>query len=355
MKGIRPETSVGGGPSAPARLTGGQKSYKDDGEALRIDGMEGGVQLRLDWLDLTFPDNWQRTQLAVSLALGCTLNDWQVLPHGGKGYHQGAIGPGKALLWWDAPNRDDCHIQLPGQACRQVGSDLMAWLLNQSELYGAWASRLDLALDDLLRRISIEQLRIALGGPEAVSHAQQVQVIRGFGLHSEEIYGDTLYVGAPGSRQRLRVYDKNLESKGEIDAIRWELQDRDEAAESLRHQLAVSGGSWGKVARDRFVSFVDFKTPIVAHNSSVRTRMPWYESLMTGAEKVQVYPPVPARTLPQVADWLTHTAGPSMAMLVAVDGDKDALWPMVEYGAAHMKDKHRAMVLAERKAVLGSS
>lgn len=58
--------------------------------------------------------------------------------------------------------------------------------------------------------------------------------------------------------QRLRVYDKSLESTGEIIATRREAQLRDETALTMVAALLAAGGCVGSAIRTWFVSLVDF-------------------------------------------------------------------------------------------------
>jgi hypothetical protein len=53
--------------------------------------------------------------------------------------------------------------------------------------------------------------------------------------------GFTAYIGSRDSDKRVRYYDKSVESKGEIDAYRWELQARGDYARELGEILKAMG------------------------------------------------------------------------------------------------------------------
>lgn len=91
----------------------------------------------------------------------------------------------------------------------------------------------------------------------------------------QSVRGATVYLGAPSSRQRLRVYDKYKESQGKTNSIRWELQCREQAAESMLHQLAEAGDGWPIAARNRLVAFIDFREAGTESHTDRRPRLKW--------------------------------------------------------------------------------
>jgi hypothetical protein len=121
---------------------------------------------------------------------------------------------------------------------------------------GAKAQRVDLTLDDYEKRITPARFLEEIRGPNKVAHSKKALTITGVELGKPDT-GETVYLGAPQSNRRLRVYDKSFESGGLIDAYRWELQERGRAAEKAAYDLAY--GNWNEVIRRRLVGFVDFR------------------------------------------------------------------------------------------------
>ena len=314
-------------------------------------GRLGGEQLCLcvDWLSATLhpssemPVDVLQVHLATSLALECEPADWVETERGYFGYEKGMVGPGGARIWWDAPGRDDIHVSLPGQACGIVGQKRMVSFLKYALGHGGKASRCDTAMDDYQRVVSPCQVLGAIQGPNVVTHAKKVLTQQGGVVGSRELTGATVYLGAPGSRQRLRVYDKGLESGGEMDCIRWELESRDEAAETMAVALAYQ--DWGQVMASRLVGFVDFRVADSHSEVEKRERLPWFQSLVGLVGKASAYLPKVARTVEQVVEWIDHAIGPSLAVAMKFwRGDLAPLSKILSSGENRFKPRHRAML-----------
>jgi len=324
-----------------------------------------GVQLALDWYDVTLhpghsvddlPDSdlpghftlelnrfLADVQLAASSALGCEPEDWVETDSGFYGYQKGLVGPGQARIWWDAPGRDDCHIRFPGQACQIAGKERLVQLLRYSEEHGGKATRCDTAIDDYQRVVSPDQVRETLQGPDTVTHARKGLLQQGFEVGRPDLTGATTYLGSPTSRQRLRVYDKGLESGGEMDCIRWELESRKEAAETMA--VALAHQDWGQVMTSRLVGFVDFRDANSHSEVEERQRLPWFELLVREAKKASAYLPKVPRTVEQVVDWVDRAIGPSLAVAMKFwQGDLAPLSGILRNGERRWRPRHRAMV-----------
>jgi len=319
-------------PTKPPQLTGGQKTVE-------------GVVVGVDWVSVTFPGDLDRVLLMVSLALGCEAGDWVELEHGSYGYRQGQVGPGGAKVWWDAPGRDDVHVSLPGQACGVVGHERLKKYLWQVTAAGGKATRLDVAVDDYARTVSPGDVLRALQGPDRVTHARDYLTQQGGRVGSSELTGATVYLGAPSSRQRLRVYDKGLESGGEMNCVRWELQSRKEAAETMVQVLADQ--DWGAVVASRLVGFVDFREAAAHSEMEKRPRVSWFKELVGLVEKASAYLPKPARTVEEVVEWLGRAVGPTLAVAMQFwKGDLGPLTKIIREGQGRWKPKHKAMLVA---------
>jgi len=307
------------------------------------------IQLSLDWYSVTLhpteetPVDVPQIQLAASLALGCESGDWVETASGAYGYQKGMVGPGGVRLWWDAPGRDDFHVSFPGQACQLAGQDRLVSFLRYALGHGGKATRCDTAIDDYRRIIEPDQVLATLQGPDVVTHAKKILTQRGGVVGSKELTGATDYLGSPGSRQRLRVYDKGLESGGEMDCIRWELESRKEAAETMATALAYQ--NWGEVMASRLVGFVDFKEAASHSEVEKRQRLAWFQELVGLARKASAYLPKAVKTALDVVGWLDRSIGPSLAVAMKYwKGDLSQLSSVLERGERRFKPRHRVMV-----------
>ena len=130
-----------------------------------------------------------------------------------------------------------------------------------------------------------------------------------------------------------------------MDCVRWELQSRHEAAESLISLLADPVKEWSGIVASRLVGFVDFRDASAHSEVEKRPRLPWYERLIRGAEKASAYPVKAARTAFEVVDWLDHAIAPSLAVAMEVfKGDLSELVGLMNRGRLRWKPRHVAMV-----------
>jgi len=309
------------------------------------------VQLGVDWYSVTLhptegiPVDVPQIQLAASLALGCEPGDWVETGSGSYGYQKGMVGPGGARLWWDAPGRNDFHVSFPGQACQLAGQDRLVSFMRYTLGHGGKPTRCDTAIDDYGRIIEPGQVLETLQGSAAVTHAQKVLTQRGGVVGSKELTGATVYLGAPGSRQRLRVYDKGLESGGAMDCIRWELESKKEAAETMVAGLAYQ--NWGEVMASRLVGFVDFRDADSHSEVEKRQRLAWFQELVGLARKASAYLPKAAKTALDLIAWLDRSIGPSLAVAMKYwKGDFAPLSDLLARGERRFKPRHRVMLAA---------
>lgn len=139
-------------------------------------------------------------------------------------------------LWWERPREDKpgtLLISLPGAvlaaATYQDAHDCLQLLAGA---YGGECKRFDIALDDYAKEIPLDEVEAAArGGHYAYAESHQFQESARRGQSSTP--GKTIYLGSAQSDKRIRFYDKTVQSDGEIDAIRLEVQFRDDRANKV--------------------------------------------------------------------------------------------------------------------------
>jgi len=348
---------------------------QDQGQDVQqVDTQTEGVQLSMDWLSTTFhpslenPITVSDVALEACTALGCGGGDWLRLQQGQHGYQKGSIGPGGAKLWWDAPGRDDFHLVFPGQACQMVGQERMTDFLKYCLEHGAKATRADVAIDDFDRRKSVDEIEMLFASEDCVTRADIIgeyrersrKAIRAAGVMGQRnegaslvgTTGKTVTLGSRASRQFLRVYDKGLESGGQLDAIRWELESKKEAAETM--VVALANKEWGQVIRSRLLGYVDFREEASHSEVEKRRRLSWFQELVKGVSKASAYLPKVPRTIEQLVDWIDQSIGPSLAVAARMwgavslqplfDGGLGQLAGIIANGEQRWKPRHRAMM-----------
>ncbi|PKN82047.1 MAG: hypothetical protein CVU47_04610 [Chloroflexi bacterium HGW-Chloroflexi-9] len=303
---------------------------------------DGGVSI--DWLEFSVQQPVEEVRARLST---WGPESWLALERGALGYRHMEISTRAIELLWDE-DRPEVHVRLRGVACglmTEAGTlALVEWVTSQG--VGAGFSRLDLQATVPYAIASVEDVRAAFDRGEGVTHARRGFQQGGFpltghasGAAGDGVFGRTLYIGAPTSRRRLRVYDKGAESAGLIPGTRFELQERDAAADEAAAQLVVAGVI-APVMAGRLVGFVDFR--VGEGMVTRRTRAPWYAAMVGEVERLRSYPPAGERTAAEVAEWLRRQTGPSLAALAA-RGELDIAF-LLEDGRRRWTVKHERLI-----------
>jgi DNA relaxase NicK len=95
---------------------------------------------------------------------------------------------------------------------------------------GARCSRFDWAIDDYNKFLSLDSVMAAINEGH-YARFESYKEVRSGARESKDI-GRTVYLGSTLSDRLIRIYDKEVESKGKIKSIRYELQARDDLANS---------------------------------------------------------------------------------------------------------------------------
>jgi DNA relaxase NicK len=280
------------------------------------------------------------------------------LEYGWRAYRHVAMGPVGARVCWDDPY-NTIHVEVKegwlaalGQGDRLV--EFVEWV-NEIAFYAKGdggaavrVTRIDNHLDDYKKSVRPSEVSEWVDAGLSVTHAQAQELLCSRKQRGAPI-GESFYLGKSGSRRRLNVYDKAVESDGKIDAIRWELREQEEAAEVafsclLMHvRLYDSLEGYGKVVAERLVSFVNF----VSDDGG--TRLDAYRQLVGNAERRKGYElPVPTVVSVDVAQWIGRQVSASLAALFdGFGGDLEAISALLAMGRRKMRVRHRLMASQE--------
>jgi len=251
------------------------------------------------------------------------------------GYRHQRVGPGTARVLSD-PERPEVHVILPGKWCGAVDEAGMRGLLLWIDSHGGTPTRLDLAIDDFERRVTPHDVRDAIKRGEIVTHTEKAWFHET--LMGED--GTTVYVGARSSRVMLRVYDKGIQSKGKLDAIRWELMLRKEAAAAIQRELAVK--DWASLFGAQLLRLADFKERTAHSKLKKCPQLAWYLEIVGDVEKARPYMPEPVYSAAKSMDHFQRNQAPTLAALVAnQEGDVGFIYAALNEGRKRWKPKHR--------------
>lgn len=175
-------------------------------------------------------------EAAIESAFGTVL-PWNEAKSGTRGkYYEkivnGHLGIELCLNRSGFGGQLEWRLVVPGQAFAAAGSEIsFRFARYLHEKYKTKCTRLDWAIDDFDHTLSVPLLHLC-ARKEAFKGAD-TYVYYGRGQRGKKQLGETIYLGSEQSEKRMRAYDKNHESKGEIDCFRVEYQNRDNAAKFL--------------------------------------------------------------------------------------------------------------------------
>lgn len=140
--------------------------------------------------------------------------------------------PGSAMYLLASLVSDTAIPAVEVESCKIDASPIIRKLVES----GGRVSRIDICYDDYAKRFTPRQLAGYYLEGKICSPASYCKLIA-----SRQSGSDTFYLGKRSAERMLRVYDKNAESDGEINAIRWEFQFRKDKANYVAMSIADSG------------------------------------------------------------------------------------------------------------------
>ena len=221
-------------------------------------------------------------------------------------------------------------VSMSGNGCRafetmskltQAGQDsvfpTLFQLLAADET--ANVSRLDIACDDREGFLNMEEIVEKVQANEINSRMTKRSVIVSF--DGTQRSGSTIYLGAPSSDFRVRIYDKALEEGVDGHWIRVELVMRHKNAAAFVAQMN-SAPSVGKLA----AQVVNDKFSFIERDDSNITRCTvcgWWQSFVDELESVRLVARcVIQHSVERIENWIESQVGPSLAVILNTLG-----WP----------------------------
>ena len=201
-------------------------------------------------------------------------------------------------------------------------------------------SRIDIACDDREGYLDMDEI-IARTRANAVNSRMRWKDIHE-SIDGVSKAGATVYIGAPSSDFRVRIYDKALEQGVDGHWVRVELVMRSANANAFVEAVTGSdnvGKLAAQVINDKF-SFIDRDDS----NITRCTVCPWWQSFVDELESVRlVAREVIQHTVEQIGNWVEAQVGPSLAILFQTMG-----WPYIfelaKDSARRLSDKQISLV-----------
>jgi len=337
----------------PPTLIGGQNSQSEGTTQENVVGV--------DWLQGTIPFS---KMYALAAYIYKVVGVEPVLKEYGQNrYNRTAeFEPYGIKIFFDDTEQKciDVHagrvtIVIPGTALGIFSKDDLHLLFRDLVFKG---TRIDLNYDDYTRLVTPSEIaedarKGNFTGFKRIDHRRPEKMING----KMVITGDTLYFGRRGkngSGKYVRIYDKNLESKGEKNCIRYETEFSKERAAAVVLELAKSSDSdsmaivIGSLIGGS-ISFIDRRALGKDKNVSRAKLLPWWQEVVEFLGTIKLRNKKKIQTVEGSEKWVREVVAPTMAMLWKVKGDEDfatMIYRMVSHGEIRLKDKHFKMIEA---------
>lgn len=162
----------------------------------------------------------------------------------------------------------------------------------------------------------------------------------------------TLNFGGRGSDKKLRIYDKEAESKGKVKATRFEAQFADEQA-NVRFQHLCKAylnepiEAVQKLIGSLCLGAIDFIDRAVDEVRSRCPRFAWWQELIDALDSLKLPVPRPIPCLERTLDWCARQWACTAAILEKVAGFNDSLdyvTRLFENGRKRLKPSHLSIV-----------
>jgi len=302
-------------------------------------GKEGLQECFYDWLGVSFD---AEPEVILRKLAGFVPGEWVKTEYGTAWYADRWIGPaGAQVVGGNRTGTKECHAELTGKWMHALDEehqgDLMDWAWRKGHI-----GRVDVTRDDYSRIVGPVEVAAAIRARQSVTHAKDPQLIEG--LFSG---GGTVNVGKRASDRSLCMYDKSVQSGGEINAYRWELRLRRDVARSFVARALAS--SLDDVWASELVTLIDFRDISDAdrenNNQTRGKRLPWFEQLVSTAAKFRQAVEVPPLILEEAQHWVRRSIGPTLAAITQkLGGDIAWLTDVLDEGRTRYKPRHLAML-----------
>ena len=248
-------------------------------------------------------------------------------------------------------DREIAFIDISGSVLSQLKmSKFRKFIRMLLKKYEPNPSLLDLAIDDYNKTIDLDYVE------ELCNDWQYVGFGDTFEAHHEgrnKSKGHTLELGNRGKQgggKRLKIYDKNKESKGFIDAIRIELSlSQHYAQECFRQLCELPVLAWSELFKCWLSGSIDFikRQGENDKNPGRRERYHWWDLIVGDSAKFKASKERNEPTLETIKSWFHKQVAPSLAVLMWVMSDEDFwffFWNLVFEGESRFNEKHHWLI-----------
>ncbi|QBG46549.1 hypothetical protein EGM51_03740 [Verrucomicrobia bacterium S94] len=295
-----------------------------------MDAGERQSSISVDWLQGTIPfDRLEEFQYYMNELCGLECETYD---HGFMGFQVSCEWhPFGIKLAWDVDKRNRMiHsnrivVQLPGHALHCfLPVTLRRFLRDLSVKFWFKCSRIDLAFDDFEKIIT----------PEEVNEYAEQGFYKGFRKHkyiggtkrNGELTDSGVYFGTrgkDGGGKFLRFYRKDIESKGEINAFRWEVEFTKKKANSVYFDLAMSLSLEDLATKIALFigGAIDFAERGNSGKFNKVDRLAFWEQILHHLGAAVFHSPQDEGSIEKSMDWVERSVTPSLEKIRTAIGD----------------------------------
>ena len=318
-------------------------------------------QVLIDWLTFSIK-NIQNPTEVITKYLGLDPALFQEAPYGLMGYQRILVFSDIRVLYEPRENQYfhdmGVCVTMSGNGCRtfetmskltfegakdRQGTESTAFpvlfqLLAADE--NANISRIDIACDDREGYLCMDDIVRAVQENTINSRLMRRTLFQSY--NGTQNSGITVYIGAPSSNFRVRIYDKALESGETGHWVRVELVMRGDNANAFGAQLTNTenvGKLAAQVINDKF-SFIEKDDS----NITRCTVCPWWRQFVDELESVRLVARcVVQHSVDQVRNWVEAQVGPSLAILLRTMGF-GCIFELAKESCSRLSDKQQSLI-----------
>jgi Replication initiation factor len=265
--------------------------------------------------------------------------------------HTASTPSGIHCAYTPTSQNDSYHVRIsiPAKSIRRIHQMLFWMECKRLNSIGLLPTRFDVALDDFEKRLEPETLLAAIAEGDHY-HFRNAKFISQVGSKQ----GFTLYMGSRQSVKMVRYYDKDAESKGEINSYRLEVEAKDEYAASL-WSIMLMPHEWDEdhyreLLLECVIGAIDFRDRTADSNQSRCPRLCWWQCFIDDCSSsggLRLPRPAQKSSVSKTVTWVRRQVETSLAMLRDIMGSagfRDFVTDCVESGRRRYSRQHEAVL-----------
>lgn len=334
-------------PSAPPSLSGGVNS--------QVDG-----EVSVHWVQGTVP---VERVFALAEFLAGHFGNPEIVQWGRFRYDCACVFGSGVMIYFDSSeeratkvHRGRACLCVPGSALDILsGAELHQFLKRLVGDFWLKGTRVDVSWDDYKRRVQVADVAIAAWAGNFSGFKNWREDKR---CTRSSVKGHCLTFGERGERgggKALRVYDKRLESNGEKDCIRWEVEFSGEKARAVLLQFGfapsveVLGGMIGALVGG-CIRFVERSEG--GKNIERLSVLPWWEGIVSMLGSIRLRGMARGEDFERSQEWVAASVSKTLGMCKEGMGDA-AFWAwvrsLVDGPGARLTARHRRILYRHRE------